>query len=255
MSTSEFGYIATAGDQLVGSWEDITHLSVVEGCGCAACQGFREADGAKSTGGINDANPEDGNLGVLLPLVTNPDGSYSITGDRNVDAALIGSKWGTLNLTYSFPTSGSNYNGTGFDSNGVSLYHLDLGAQQQTAARAAFAQIAAWTNLTFTEITEPDTVHAHIRISQSGDADVPSAYGGFPSDTSGVAGDIWFGRTSQPYYDLAAKGTWGYSTMFHEIGHAMGLKHGHQDYTNADLSFFFGTSPRFGSQSLTPDHD
>ena len=70
---------------------------------------------------------------------------------------------------------------------------------------------------------------------------MPSAYGGFPSDTRGVAGDIWFGRNNQPYYDLAVKGTWGFATMMHEIGHTMGLKHGHQDYTNTDLSFFFGT--------------
>ena len=124
MSTSELVDNAPAGDLPDGSWEDITHLGLVEGCGCAACQGLRDAgtDGATSKGGINGANPESGNIGVLLPLVTNPDGSFSITGDRNVDAALIGSKWGTLNLTYSFPTSGSNYNGAGFDSQGVSFY-------------------------------------------------------------------------------------------------------------------------------------
>ena len=79
----------------------------------------------------------------MLTLGTNPDGSRSFTGNRNVDATLIGSKWGTQNLTFSFPTSGSNYNGIGYDSNGVSLYHLDLGSQQQAAARAGFAQISA----------------------------------------------------------------------------------------------------------------
>jgi Ca2+-binding RTX toxin-like protein len=259
MSTSELGYNANAGDLIPGSSDplgEITHVTVVDGCGCAACQGFREAgtDGATSKGGFS-ANPESGAIGVLLPIYTNPDGSRSITGDRNVDAALIGSKWGILDLTFSFPTSGSNYNGTGYDSNGVSLYHILLGPQQQAAARAAFAQISAASGLTFTEITETDSIHAIIRISQSGDNDVTSAYGGFPSDTRGVAGDIWFGRTSQPYYDLAFKGTWGFSTMMHEIGHTMGLKHGHQDYTNLDLSFYFGTSPRPGTQSLTADKD
>ncbi len=257
MSTSELDYNVSTDGEVPGSWEEITHLTVVEGCDCMMCTGSRDTktDDATPPAGINDANPENSNLGVLLPLVTNADGSRSITGDRNIDATLIGAKWGTQNLTYSFPTSGSNYNGRGFDANGVSLYHLDLGSQQQAAARAGFAQIAAVTNMTFTEITETDTVHANIRISQSGDNDVGSAYGGFPSDTRGVAGDIWFGRTSQPYYDLAVKGTWGYSTMFHEIGHTMGLKHGHQDYTNSDLSFYFGTFPRNGTQSLTADRD
>ena len=161
--------------------------------------------------------------GELLTLGTNPDGSHFFTGIRNVDAALIGSKWSTTNLTYSFPTSGSNYSGSGYDSNGVSLYHVDLGSQQQAAARAAFAQLSAATGLTFTEITDTDTVHANIRISQTADQDDASAYGNFPSDTKGLAGDIWFGRNNQPYYDLAFKGTWGFSTMLHEIGHTMGL--------------------------------
>lgn len=245
---------------------EITHTTITEGCGCAACQGLRAAkggaDGTDTKGAVpgtgvdpTGANPEGRNIGELLPLGTNPDGSHFFSGNRNVDATLIGSKWGTTNLTYSFPTSGSNYNGSGFDSNGVSLYHIDLGPQQQAAARAAFAQLAAFSGLKFTEITDTDTVHANIRISQTADNDDASAYGNFPSDTKGLAGDIWFGRTSQPYYDLAYKGTWGYATMMHEIGHTMGLKHGHQDYTNSDLSFYFGGTPRFGTQSLTPDRD
>ncbi len=253
----------TPGDMGPGSLDalaGIDHTVVVAGCGCALCQGMREAEtDAKDTTPKDvdptGANPEGNNIGELLPLGTNPDGSHFFTGNRNVDATLIGSKWGTLNLTYSFPTSGSNYNGSGYDTNGVSLYHIDLGAQQQAAARASFAQLSAATGLTFTEITDTDTVHANIRISQSADQDVGSAYGNFPSDTRGLSGDIWFGRTNQPYYDLAFKGTWGYATMMHEIGHTMGLKHGHQDYTNSDLSFYFGGAPRFGTQSLTPDRD
>jgi Ca2+-binding RTX toxin-like protein len=215
------------------------------------------SDGANQKGGDtpNSSNPETGPIGELLTLGTNPDGSHFFSGNRNVDATLIGSKWSTLNLTYSFPTSGSNYNGIGFDPQGVSNYHIDAGLNQQAAARAAFAQISAATGMTFTEITDTDTVHANIRISQTADQDDPSAFGNFPSDTKGLAGDIWFGRNNQPYYDMNFKGSWGFSTMLHEIGHTMGLKHGHQDYTNSDLSFYFGTFPRLGSQSLTPDRD
>jgi len=249
---------APGGDVGFGSWDplaEIDHTTIVAGCGCAACAGFRAAEEGGKDVDPTGANPEGNYIGELLPLVTNLDGSRSFTGNRNIDATLIGAKWGTLNLTYSFPTSGSNYNGSGYDTNGVSLYHVDLGTQQQAAARASFAQLSAATGLTFKEITDADTVHANIRISQSADNDVGSAYGNFPSDTRGLSGDIWFGRTNQPYYDLAFKGTWGYATMMHEIGHTMGLKHGHQDYTNSDLSFYFGGTPRYGTQSLTPDRD
>lgn len=210
---------------------------------------------AKGAGSPNGANPVGNNIGELLTLGTNPDGSHYFTGNRNVDAILIGAKWGTTALTFSFPTSGSNYSGSGYDSNGVSLYHVDLGPVQQAAARAAFAQLSAVSGLTFTEITDTDTVHANIRISQTADQDAGSAYGNFPSDTRGLSGDIWFGRTNQPYYDLALKGSWGFATMMHEIGHTMGLKHGHSDYTNSDLSYYFGTAPRYGTQALTPDRD
>ena len=244
---------------LLGPGEDLVPVEHIAGCGCAACQGASDKNSSSDSGtdGVDPtgANPDTGNVGQLLTMGVNPDGSRYFSGNRNVDATLIGSRWGITNLTYSFPTSGSNYSGNNYDSNGVSNYHIDLGTQQQAAARASFAQIAAATGLTFTEITETDTVHANIRISQSADSDVASAYGNFPSDTRGVAGDIWFGRTNQPYYDMAYRGTWGFATMMHEIGHTMGLKHGHQDYTNSDLSFYFGTTPRFGSQSLTPDRD
>ncbi|MDV3456863.1 M10 family metallopeptidase C-terminal domain-containing protein [Sphingomonas sp. HF-S4] len=260
MSTSEFGNNNSTGQLSWDTLGEITHVEAVAGCGCAACQDFRadkkdDDDNAAGGGSPNGANPEGNNLGVLLPLVTNSDGSKSFTGIRNIDAVLIGAKWGTQNLTYSFPTSGTNYNGSGYDTNGVSSYQLELGSLQQAAARAAFAQISAATGLTFTQINETDAVHANIRISQTADTDVASAYGGFPSDTRGVAGDIWFGRNNQPFYDMAAQGTWGFATMMHEIGHTMGLKHGHQDYTFSDLSFYFGEFPRFGTQSLTPDRD
>ena len=265
MSISETGLGATNGGGV--TWDplaEVTHETVVQGCDCPICKGLRdqalhgkvkETAAPDTTDGITDANPAGNPLGVLLNLVTNSDGTRSFTGNRNVDATLIGSKWGTLELTYSFPTLGSNYNGSTPLNAGVDNYHLALGTLQQQAARASFAQISAATNLKFTEITETDTTHANIRISQTADNDVGSAYGGFPSDKQSAAGDIWFGRTNQPYYDLANKGTWGYATMMHEIGHTMGLKHGHQDYTNSDLSFYFGTSPRFGTQSLTPDND
>ena len=217
MSASDLGFSGLTFDASSDGWDsgslgpadDVQHVTIVEGCGCAMCAGLRDAgtDGVTAKGGINTSNPESGNIGVLLNLHDQPGRQPLFTGNRNVDATLIGSKWGTHepDLTASRPRARTT-TAPASTATASALYHLDLGPQQQAAARAAFAQLSAVTGLTFTEITETDTVHANIRISQSADNDVASAYGGFPSDTRGVAGDIWFGRTSQPYYDLACTG-------------------------------------------------
>src|SRR5215203_3315523 len=120
MSTSESGFDSSVGNetqdtgtpaptQTTLTWDPLseTHQTV-------DLPWDAYSDG--STPKFTDANPEGHPIGEVLPIIVNSDGSKSITGDRNVDATLIGSKWGTLNLTYSFPTSGSNYNGSGFDS-------------------------------------------------------------------------------------------------------------------------------------------
>lgn len=239
------------------------------GCGCAICRAIRDTGEVRKGGVDDDITVSPGDLdptgasyppnGELLNLQRDPAGFYFFTGNRNIDAVLIGSKWKTLDLTYSFPTDGSNYNQSGTES-GYNLYHIDAGANQQAAAREAFRQLSSYTNLTFTEITETDTVNANIRISQTNDSSNGSANGQFPSDKRVVNGDIWFGRTSQPYYDMATKGSWGFATMLHEIGHTMGLKHGggdglNGDYTNVDLSFYFGTSPRYGTRNISPEVD
>src|SRR5215510_3054568 len=68
----------------------------------------------------------------LTPLTLNAT-HYDITGDRNIDAVLIGSKWNTLSQTFSFPTDGAFYVGytTGENVNGFSAFN----AAQQNAAR------------------------------------------------------------------------------------------------------------------------
>ena len=104
---------APAGDGLagLGEWISIEDLPIADDH-----DGHTDQKGGGATVDPRFSNPESGNIGVLLPLGTNPDGSHFFSGNRNIDATLIGVKWGTLNLTYSFPTSGSNYNGIGFDS-------------------------------------------------------------------------------------------------------------------------------------------
>jgi serralysin len=213
-------------------------------------------------GGPDDASAA--GLTSRLPQFSSG-GHFFFTGTQDVDAVLIGSKWGnnapgTANsITFSFPTSASFYGSAAsyYDPDFINTFSA-FTAQQQTAARYAFNLITSYTNLTITEITETASVHANVRLAQNNDdIDNPSAQGNFPGSDP-WDGDIWFGQTSQPFYLTPAPGNWGQATVMHEIGHTMGLKHGHQDYTSYDLvpsGYIDGPGPRFGTQAITAAHD
>ncbi len=71
MGTSEFGNNASGEDQATLSWDPLSEVTQVN-----VVNGDSGAWGATITkGGISDANPEGDPIGVLLPMVINPDGS------------------------------------------------------------------------------------------------------------------------------------------------------------------------------------
>ncbi|WP_412509397.1 M10 family metallopeptidase C-terminal domain-containing protein, partial [Roseovarius sp. SYSU LYC5161] len=257
------------------------------GCACPLCQ--FDPSGQQDTAQAGGAMPEPGtpgtydtpNDGPPLPdspgingagsageaeMVpdTDPGALVQFSGDRNVDATIFGSKWsadndGITRLTYSFPTDGDFYGGASYaDGEASDANFLAFNAQQQTAARYGFDLIEEYTNIEFTEITESATNHANIRLAQTELDSVGSAYGNFPG-VQGYSGDIWFGRTGQPFYTTPEIGNWGQATIMHEIGHALGLKHGHQDYETLDLTdsgginYFEGLLPDGSGRDGTRD--
>ncbi|PVE23720.1 matrixin [Microvirga sp. KLBC 81] len=147
------------------------------------------------------------------------------SGDQNLDALLSGIRWGTLSLTFSFPESSSHYGSSyvgGEPKNGF----LPLNEAQSTAARNIFAMIASFTNLDLTEIQEDENNHADVRLASANIS--ASAWAYYPAEAE-YGGDAWFRASSSSFADVRA-GSYGFYVFMHEIGHALGMKHGHEPY-------------------------
>jgi serralysin len=151
------------------------------------------------------------------------------TGIQSIDALLGGYKWNLSNLTFAFPTLASQYGNysSGGDDETLTFSPATLAAQN--ASRTAMAFVTSVTGLT---ITETATVAgAHMRIAESsglpaaGGPNNAAAYAYYPSGFA-KGGDVWLGPATQ--YDNPSVGSNGYRSIWHEIGHALGLKHAHQ---------------------------
>lgn len=151
-----------------------------------------------------------------------------LSGDPDLDALLVGTRWGTsgspIQLQYSFPTASSSwlrptYSDVNEPFNGFSAF-TPLQAQY---ARQALSQWSHYANISFVEVNETSYSVGDIRFGwtrATEDDELAHAY--FPySDPA--AGDIWFSADARD--EGFQPGSYGYFTLLHEIGHALGLKH------------------------------
>jgi serralysin len=135
-----------------------------------------------------------------------------------IDGLLSGVKWASTSLTYSFPTSASAYGYSGEAQNGFE----GMSAIQQAAIVKALGMFSSVTGLTFSQAASDAT--GTLRFAQSNEPSTAWAY--YPG-TEEQGGDVWFGRSNN-WYVQPSVGTYGFHTILHELGHALGLKHGHE---------------------------
>ena len=159
-----------------------------------------------------------------------PDATNSI-----INTLLCGIKWETssvgtaINLTYSFP----------YITNSTAQWTADynylygepyattsgLSVAQMTAAISAMQSWANVANITFTEVVESGDEVGDIRFAFSSAVEDAWGWSYLPSNNP-EAGDIWINPnlTNPDNYDFSAGG-YGYSSLIHELGHSLGLKH------------------------------
>ncbi|MCY1125299.1 M10 family metallopeptidase [Frigidibacter sp. RF13] len=163
--------------------------------------------------------------------------SYRLVGrtaDDRINGLLSGFAWSDATIFYSFPI----YDEYGYGEEAWTFSPVTWSVQQaaQFALDAGYGVAAndgfSVEGFTGVNIAQTFATNAHLRLGYSSDPSTAWAY--YPGSYS-QAGDIWLGP--DPELQTPTAGNWGWATILHESGHALGLKHPH-DYEDFSGTFF-----------------
>jgi len=167
---------------------------------------------------------DDYRIDTLLQGVTGQSGLGALVYQWNAGRAL----GAPVTVSYSFmnaaPTYGGNVDATTGDSGFQPFNDLQKGA-----ARQIMAQLSQELGISLVEVGDSAFSYGQVRFGDNYQT-TSSGYSWLPYSTpDDRSGDVWIDVTPEPpinsnLRDLSP-GSVGYSTLLHEIGHALGLKH------------------------------
>ncbi|MBY0483934.1 M57 family metalloprotease [Nitrosomonas sp.] len=154
----------------------------------------------------------------------------SITNDYRIDAVLAGSdiRWDATEsakpvvLTYSFMSALPIYADPVQDGNQFSV----MTNEQKVAVREILTTLSSQFNISFAEINDSAASYGQLRFGNNAQT-TTVGYAYYPDKSVGDnAGDLYINNSPQASQTThVAHGTNAYSTLIHEIGHTLGLKH------------------------------
>lgn len=163
-----------------------------------------------------------------------------LSSSTYTNAILYGTKWGSgigaaVTLTYSFPPLTSSTWITNYSSLREPSSYGGLSTSQQSAAIKTLGAWSSVANITFKHVADIASVVGDIRFAWTNGIPGSQAHAYTPSN-SPSSGDVWLNRNATGWGDFSV-GKYGYLTLLHEIGHALGLKHSFDasDYSSANL--------------------
>ncbi len=172
---------------------------------------------------------------MLFSTANNPVRLVGASGNQSIDGILEGTAWTATTLDFSVPTSPSygaddpdaaqGFRSVSPAQHAVADCTLTGATSMPGYASTTLGSVASFTNEAFTDVgTGPASIMlASSSVPASSETYVPSP--GVPQ-----SGDSWFGQAfdATPSLDLRTpvRGNYAYFSVVHELGHALGLKHG-----------------------------